>query len=115
MSDKGDKLKQRLAEFVSKQSEEPSKKELEAALKTVFNDKKKRGKDEKDKLSVEKPKRKPSAYNLFYAEQSAILKEKESEEGFEKMTAQMKMQYIGSLWKQKNGMDEETEAELDNE
>lgn len=119
MSIKSDKLKERLAEFVSKQSEEPSKKELEAALKTVFNEKKKGGKEVKDKSTVEKPKRKPTAYNLFYAEQSAILKEKENnkenEEGFEKMTAQMKMQYIGSLWKQKSGKDAETEPEIDDE
>jgi hypothetical protein len=116
MSNKGDKLKQRLAEFVSTQSEEPSKKELEAALKIVFNEKKKQGKAEKDKSNVEKPKRKPTLYNIFYAEQSAILKQKESEEDeVEKMTAKAKMLYIASLWKSKNGKDADidTEPELD--
>jgi hypothetical protein len=110
---KGDKLKARLAEFVSKQSEEPSKKELEAALKTVFNDKKKQEKVEKE-LNTDgvKPKRKPSGYNLFYAEQSAILKKLE-EKGAEKTTAQSKMQYIASLWKAKNGKD--TDAILEDE
>lgn len=118
MSNKGDKLKERLAEFVSKQSEEPSKSELETAVKTVFNEKKKQGKAEKDKSCVEKPKRKPSAYNLFYAEQSAILKQKEEdkEDGYVKMTAQMKMQYIGSLWNKKNGKDDKSsDPELEDE
>jgi len=59
-----------------------------------------------------KPKRKPSGYNLFYAEQSAILKKLE-EEGAEKTTAQSKMQYIASLWKAKNGKD--TDAILEDE
>lgn len=112
MSNKGDKLKERLAEFVSKQSEEPSKKELEAAIKTVFNDKKKQEKAQKENSVVEKPKRKPTAYNLFYAEQSAILKENE-ENGVEKMTAKAKMQYIAALWKEKSGKDAEPELEDD--
>jgi len=112
MSNKGDKLKQRLAEFVSNQSEEPSKKELEAALKFVYNEKKKQVKAEKDNVNGEKPKRKPSPYNIFYAEQSAILKQKESEEeGCEKMTAKAKMQYIAALWKSKNGKDADDDFE----
>ena len=39
-----DKLKQRLAEFMSKLSVEPSKKELDTAVKSVFTDKKKAAK-----------------------------------------------------------------------
>ena len=114
MSNKGDKLKERLAEFVSNQSEKPSKKEFEAAVKTVFNEKKKKEKSEKDISNTgEKTKRKPSSYNMFYAEQSSILKQKESEDGGEKMTAKAKMQYIAALWKEKNGKD--AEPEEDNE
>ena len=116
MSNKGDKLKQRLAEFVSNQSEEPSKKELESALKFVYNEKKKQIKAEKDNVNGEKPKRKPSPYNIFYAEQSAILKQKESEEeGCEKMTAKAKMQYIAALWKSKNEKDADTDDDFEPE
>ncbi len=105
------KLNVRLAEFISNQSEVPSKKELEAAVKAVYNDKKKQEKEDKV-VGGEKPKRKPSAYNLFYAEQSAILKENEADKKpDEKMTAKAKMQYIAALWKSKNG----TEPELEDE
>lgn len=108
MSNKGDKLKERLASFVSTQTEKPSKKELEAAIKTVFNDIKRTGKAEKDDSNVEKQKRKPSAYNLFYSEQSLILKKKE-ENGEEKMSAKAKMIYISGLWNQKTGKEPEPE------
>ena len=117
MSDKGKKLNDRLVEFISNQSEEPSKKELEAAIKQVYNEKKKQVKAEKENsVSNEKPKRKPSKYNLFYAEQSQLLKEQEeSKEDADKMTAKAKMLYIAALWREKNGKDADNEPELDDE
>ena len=57
MSD-SDKLKTRLAEFMSKLSIEPSKKELETAVKTIYADKKKASKAEVS--GGDKPKRKLS-------------------------------------------------------
>lgn len=110
MSNKGDKLNARLVEFISNQTEEPSKKEFEAAVKLVYNNKKKQLKAEKENdVSVEKPKRKPSKYNIFYAEQSLILKN--DEEG-KKMTAKAKMLYIASLWREQTGKDANIEEEL---
>ena len=100
MSD--DKLKKRLAEFVSNLSFEPSKKELDVAVKNIFNDKKKAAKESDDK-----PKRKLSAWNIFYKEQSAILKaSEESKSKDERMSAKEKMTYIAGLWKNKSTSDE---------
>lgn len=110
MSNKGEKLTSRLAEFVSKQSEKPSKKELESAIKTVFKDMRNQEKTSNEK-PVEKTKRQPSGYNIFYAEQSAILKKKEDEEGGEKTTAQSKMKYIAALWKERNSKNVDPELE----
>ncbi len=102
-----DKLKARLAEFMSKLTVEPSKKELDDAVKGVFKDKKKPAKDSGDA----KPKRQLSAWNIFYKEQSAILKlAEESKEKCDRMSAKEKMSYIASLWKQKSSNTEETEA-----
>jgi hypothetical protein len=102
-----DKLKARLAEFMSKLSVETSKKELDNAVKGVFKDKKKPGKDSGDA----KPKRQLSAWNIFYKEQSAILKlAEESKDKSDRMSAKEKMSYIASLWKQKSSNTEETEA-----
>ena len=101
-----DKLKQRLAEFMSKLTVEPSKKELDSAVKGVFTDKKKAAKGNEDK-----PKRKLSAWNVFYKEQSAILKV--SEEGKDKedrMSSSEKMTYIASLWKNRSLSTETTET-----
>jgi hypothetical protein len=97
-----DKLKKRLAEFMSQLSVEPSKKELDTAVKGVFNDKKKAAKESDDK-----PKRKLSAWNIFYKEQSAILKQnEEGKEKDERMSAKEKMAYIASLWKNRTTDDE---------
>lgn len=119
MSSKGDKLNARLAEFISTQTEKPSKKELEAAVKLVYKTKKTQDKAEKESnsLLIEKPKRKPSKYNMFYAEQSLILKQQEEDkDDADKMTAKAKMLYIASLWKKKNGKEVDEEApELDDE
>ena len=49
-----------------------------------------------------KPKRAPNAYNIFFKEQMAILKEKEA--GMSKdecMTAKAKMAHVAELWKAK--------------
>jgi hypothetical protein len=102
-----DKLKARLAEFMSKLTIEPSKKELDDAVKGVFKDKKKPTKDSGN----DKPKRQLSAWNIFYKEQSAILKlAEESKDKSDRMSAKEKMSYIASLWKQKSSNTEETEA-----
>ena len=66
---------------------------------------------------IEKPKRKPSKYNIFYAEQSLILKQQEEDkDDADKMTAKAKMLYIASLWNEKNGKEADEDApELDDE
>ena len=93
-----DKLTTRLTEFMSKLSFEPSKQELTTAVKNVYNNKKKAEKEEKQ----DKPKRKLSAWNIFYKEQSAILKQQEAEKDKEdRMSAKEKMAYIANLWKEK--------------
>lgn len=93
-----DKLTTRLTEFMSRLSFEPSKQELTTAVKNVYNNKKKAEKEEKQ----DKPKRKLSAWNIFYKEQSAILKKQEAEKDKEdRMSAKEKMAYIANLWKEK--------------
>jgi hypothetical protein len=93
-----DKLTSRLTEFMSRLSFEPSKQELTTAVKNVYNNKKKAEKEDKQ----EKPKRKLSAWNIFYKEQSAILKQQEAEKDKEdRMSAKEKMAYIANLWKEK--------------
>jgi len=98
------KLAQRLQDMMLACTDEPSKKDMTAALTKVFKDKTAKAKEEKQQ-SGDKPKRKPSAYNLFYKEQSAILKENEqSKLKEERMSAKEKMAYIAGLWKaSKNG------------
>ena len=105
------KLISRLAEFVSTQTEEPSKKDLADALKEIYKSKKT---TKKSNDGEEKQKRKPSAYNIYYAEQSAIIKKKEEDTPKEeRMTAKEKMSYIAKLWKeQKSGEKVEEESEI---
>ena len=95
------KLISRLTEFVSTQTEEPSKKDLTDALKEIYKSKK----NKKSNDGEDKQKRKPSAYNIFYAEQSAIIKKREENVAKEeRMNAKEKMSYIAKLWKdQKTG------------
>lgn len=101
-----DKLKQRLVDFMSKLSIEPTKKDLDNAVKSVFTDKKKAAKETGDK-----PKRKLSSWNIFYKEQSIILKKsEESKDKDSRMSAKEKMTYIASLWKNKESVDSSTEA-----
>ena len=93
------KLAQRLQDMMLACTDEPSKKDMTAALTKVFKDKTAKAKEEKQQ-SGDKPKRKPSAYNIFYKEQSAILKENEqSKPKEERMSAKEKMAYIAGLWK----------------
>jgi hypothetical protein len=107
------KLISRLTEFVSAQTEEPSKKDLADALKEIYKSKK----TKKTNYGEDKQKRKPSAYNIFYAEQSAIIKKKEEDTPKEeRMTAKEKMGYIAKLWNdQKSGEKKEEEEIVEEE
>lgn len=107
------KLTDRLSEFMADLSFEPSKKELDAAVRNVYNQKKKAGKEAK---TDDKPKRKLSAWNIFYKEQSAILKEnEEGKDKSDRMSAKEKMSYIASLWKARETSDKDDEFhEVDN-
>ena len=104
------KLLKRFNDFVDNQTEEPTKEELVIIVKQFCKDKKYKEKKakEEEKKAVEKPKRKPSAYNEFYKAESAKLKEKElSLPKEEHMTANAKMAYISNLWKQLKQEEEE--------
>ena len=108
------KLFSRLSEFVGNQTNEPSKKDLSDAIKQLYKEKAAKAKKEKKSGGEEKPKRKPSAYNEFYKEQSAILKEKEASlDKEDRMTAKEKMTYIANMWKEKK--DEEAFEEAKEE
>jgi len=84
----------RLTEFVSTQTEEPSKKDLENALKEIYKSKKT---TKKSNDGEEKQKRKPSAYNIYYAEQSAIIKKKEENMPKEERMTALKNQLLKRL------------------
>ncbi len=103
----------RLNEFISNQTNEPTKKELTEAITNVFKEKKtQEKKSKKTDCDDDKPKRKPSAYNLFYKEQSAILKEKEAlKDKEDRMSAKEKMAYIAQLWKNKKSESVENKEE----
>jgi hypothetical protein len=112
------KLIERLQALMLSCTNEPSKKDLTAAVTKVFKDK--AGKAKEEKNSEDKPKRKPSAYNNFYREQSAVLKQiEESKPKEERMSAKDKMSYIASLWRdakeQKAAADEDFQDPLDGE
>lgn len=110
-----DKLTGRLSDFMAKLSFEPSKKEVDTAVKNIYNQKKKADKEGK---AVDKPKRKLSAWNIFYKEQSAILKKSEEDKDkSDRMSAKEKMAYIAGLWKSKssNDADEFHEAKSSSE
>ena len=100
-------------DFLSAQTEKIEKKDMLKIVNTVYADLKKKAKEVKS--DDEKPKRKPTAYNIFMKEQMAILKD--SEEGKEKddcMTAKAKMQHIAQLWadkKKESSSSEEKENE----
>lgn len=107
----------RLNEFISNQTNEPTKKELTEAITKVFKEKKtQEKKSKKTDCNDDKPKRKPSAYNLFYKEQSAILKEKEAlKDKEDRMSAKEKMSYIAQLWKDKKGESIQNKEEEESE
>jgi len=91
------KLLDRFAKLMEEQTEEPSKKDVSAVVAKFYALKKK-----KTVVDENKPKRAPTAYNVFFKAQMAILKE--SEKGIDKdecMTAKAKMAHVAALWKAK--------------
>ena len=96
-----DKLIARLQNLILDCTTEPSKKDLATAVTKVFKDKAAKAKEEK-KQADDKPKRKPSAYNNYYKEQSAILRAQEANKPKEeRMSGKEKMAYILAMWKAK--------------
>lgn len=89
MSSINDELLKSINEFISSQSSTVDKKELMEVIKDVFSKHKKSKKDD----SVEKQKRKPSAYNLFMKKTMEELKDNG-------MTAKDKMKRVADLWKE---------------
>jgi hypothetical protein len=91
------KLLDRFAKLMEEQTEEPSKKDVSAVVAKFYALKKK-----KTVVDENKPKRAPTAYNVFFKAQMAILKD--SEKDMEKddcMTAKAKMAHVAALWKAK--------------
>lgn len=107
-----EKLLNRLKNLILDCTNEPSKQELTAAVSKVFKDKAAKAKEEK-KQATDKPKRKPSAYNIFYKEQSAILRDQEQGKSKDEcMSAKEKMAHIASLWKAKKDGKENAENDI---
>lgn len=109
MSSINDDLLKSINEFINSQSSTVDKKELLEVIKDVFSKHKKtkKGGDE----TVEKQKRKPSAYNLFMKKTMEELKDNG-------MTAKEKMKRVADLWKEfKNSpaKNEETFEDADTE
>ena len=93
MSDK--QLLQRLQNYILDCGDEPSMKDLSDAVTRVYNAK-------VAQLNEEKSKRKPSAYNIFVKEQTAILRAQEADKPKEeRMSGKEKMAYILAMWKAK--------------
>ncbi len=91
------KLLDRFAKLMEEQTEEPSKKDVSAVVAKFYALKKK-----KTVVDENKPKRAPTAYNVFFKAQMAILKD--SEKDMDKddcMTAKAKMAHVAALWKAK--------------
>jgi hypothetical protein len=96
-----DKLFTRFSKLLDDQTEMPSKKEVAAAVSKFYSQQKKKG-NGAAAVDANKPKRAPSAYNIFFKEQMQILKEKEvNMEKDDRMTAPAKMAHIAELWKTK--------------
>jgi hypothetical protein len=94
-----DKLFTRFSKLLDEQTEMPSKKEVAAAVTKFYSQQKENGAAAAD---ANKPKRAPSAYNIFFKEQMQILKDKEvNMEKDERMPAPAKMAHIAELWKAK--------------
>ena len=91
MSSINDDLLKSINEFINSQSSTVDKKELLEVIKDVFSKHKKTKKGGDD--TVEKQKRKPSAYNLFMKKTMEELKDNG-------MTAKEKMKRVADLWKE---------------
>ena len=91
MSSINDELIKSINEFINSQSSTVDKKELFEVIKDVFTKHKKSKKGGDD--TVEKQKRKPSAYNLFMKKTMEELKNNG-------MTAKEKMKRVADLWKE---------------
>ena len=101
--DDQDKLYARFAKLMDDQTNEPTKKEV-AAVVTKFYTQLKKDKKANGAAAVDenKPKRAPTAYNIFFKEQMAILKDKEKDLPKDDcMTAKAKMAHVAELWKAK--------------
>ena len=100
-----DKFLARFAKMMEEQTVEPTKKDVSTAVAKFYAQQKKNKKANDGAAGGEnKPKRAPTAYNIFFKEQMAILKEKET--GLPKdecMTAKAKMAHVAELWKAKKG------------
>ena len=98
-----DKFLSRFAKMMEEQTVEPTKKDVSTAVAKFYAQQKKNKKANDGAAGGEnKPKRAPTAYNIFFKEQMAILKEKEA--GMSKdecMTAKAKMAHVAELWKAK--------------
>ena len=98
-----DKFLARFAKMMEEQTVEPTKKDVSTAVAKFYAQQKKNKKANDGAAGGEnKPKRAPTAYNIFFKEQMAILKEKEA--GMSKdecMTAKAKMAHVAELWKAK--------------
>ena len=93
------KLLDRFAKLMEEQTEEPSKKDVSAVVAKFYALKKK-----KTVVDENKPKRAPTAYNVFFKAQMAILKDSEKDmEKDECMTAKAKMAHVAELWNAKKG------------
>lgn len=104
-----DKLLARFAQLMDDQTHEPTKKEVSAVVTKYYAQQKKNKKtaDAGAGADEQKAKRAPTAYNIFFKEQMAILKEKETDLAKDDcMTAKAKMAYVADLWKTKKGGEE---------
>jgi hypothetical protein len=91
------KLLDRFAKLMEEQTDEPSKKDVSAVVAKFYALKKK-----KTVVNENKPKRAPTAYNVFFKAQMAILKDSEKDmDKDECMTAKAKMAHVAALWKAK--------------
>ena len=112
-----DKLLTRFAQLMDDQTHEPTKKEVSAVVTKYYAQQKKNKKaaDAGAGADEQKAKRAPTAYNIFFKEQMAILKDKETDLPKEEcMTAKAKMAYVADLWKAKKGGDEKFVEALEN-
>lgn len=97
--------------FVSMQTNEPSKKELAEAVKEVYKEKAKKEKEVAN-VGKEKKKREPSAYNNYYKQKAAEIKDSEkSLPKEERMTAKEMMSYIAKLWQDEKNSENYEDAE----